>query len=70
MVRKVKGFEVSVFLLFEDRLITENITLWNAPEDCRPLHFLNDDSGLVQMTGSGRGAREAGGHWQSGQFIS
>ncbi len=41
-----------VFLLFEDSLITENITLWNASEDCRPLHFPNDDRGLVQMTGN------------------
>lgn len=53
---KSKGiWSARVFLLFEDSLITENITLWNASEDCRPLHFPNDDRGLVQMTGNGTG---------------
>lgn len=51
---KNKGiWGVRLFLLFEDSLITENITLWNASEDCRPLHFPSDDRGLVHMTGSG-----------------
>lgn len=46
---------VRAFLLFEDSLITENITLWNASEDCHPLHFPNVDRGLVHMTGNGTG---------------
>ena len=37
---KSKGiWDVRVCLLFEDSLITESIALWNASEDCRPLHF-------------------------------
>lgn len=58
------------FFLFKDSLITESITLWNGSEDYCPLHFLSDGRRLVQMTGSGRGSRKAGGHRQSGQFIS
>lgn len=53
---KSKGiWDVRVFLFFEDSLITESIAWWNASQDCRPLHFPNDDRGLVQMTGSGTG---------------
>lgn len=49
---KNKGiWDVRVFHLFEDNLVTESIALWNASVDCLPLHFPDDD-GLVQMTGS------------------
>jgi len=64
MVKKSEGiWAIRVFLLFEDSLITEYITLWNASEDCCPLYLPNDDRRLVQMAESG------GGCLKSGQFI-